>query len=193
MIDPAIAETNQSDYTAIPVVGVTENNHWYVLDYEMFRGKPQEIINRVFKIYERYPKIRRIGVETVAYQKALVYAFKDEMRTRGIQLPLVEVGRSTRVTKELRIKGILQPIIEQRRLHIQEGMIELREQLRTFPRSKHDDILDSLSSVADIQSGFHHGKKKKEGELSREEADDKRDEKKTFNPRRLGRSPYTKY
>lgn len=194
IIDPAIAETSQADYTAIPIVGVTADNNWYVLDYEMFRGKPQEIIDKTFKLYARYPKLRRIGVETVAYQKSLLYSFKDEMRTRGIQLPLVEVSRSTKVTKELRIRGILQPIIQQRKLHIQTGMIELREQLRTFPRCKHDDLIDALSSVAEIQGGFKHSKTYKMEHETREQKDDREAAKKQpWNPRMMGRSRYTKY
>jgi phage terminase large subunit-like protein len=193
-IDPAISESQQADFTAIMCVGVTEKNEWYVLDYDNFKGKPAELIDRTFKMYNRWPHTRKIGVETVAYQKSLMYAFRDEMRTREVYIPLVELSRSTRVTKEIRMRGILNPIIRSKRLYLQEGMIELREQLRTFPRCKYDDLLDVLSSIADIQGGYKHQKGMKHKEETREEKDDREDKHKLpWNPRQMGRSRYTKY
>lgn len=192
MIDPAISEKQSADFSVIMAVGVDKSNNWYVLDYDNFRGKPQELIDRTFRMYNRYPHARKIGVETVSYQKSLVYSFRDEMRTKGIQLPLVEVPRSTAITKELRIRGVLNPLIKQKRLYLQAGMLELREQLRTFPRSKHDDLIDALASLADIQGAFRLGKGLKIKDETREQKDDRMAAMK-FDPRRVGRSRWTRY
>lgn len=170
-IDPAISETG--DFTAIICVGIDEDNKWYVLEYENDHMKPDEIIRRTFEMYHRHPA-RKIGIETAAYQKALVYGFKDEIKKKGIHLPLVEVSRGGRgaLTKEQRILS-LQPVVSQKRLHLQKGMIELREQLRTFPRSRNDDLIDSLATVNEIAVGFRRLKGYNNKQESREEKDDR--------------------
>ena len=192
LIDPAISEKQSADFSVVIAIGVNKDNQWYVLDYDNFKGKPQELIDRTFRMYSRYPHARKVGVETVAYQKSLMYSFRDEMRTKGIHLPLVEVPRSTAITKEIRIRGVLNPLIKQKRLYLQAGMIELREQLRTFPRSKHDDLIDALASLADIQGAFHQGKGLKVKNETREQKDDRLAAVK-FNPRAVGRSRFTRY
>ena len=171
-IDPAISENG--DFTAIVCVGVDEEGKWYVLEYENVHAKPNEIIDLAFKMYERHPDIRKVGIETVQYQKALVYGFKDEQRKRQIHLPIVECTRGGRnsLTKEQRILS-LQPIVSQKRMHLQKGMIELREQLRTFPRCKYDDLLDSLAIVNEIIVGFKRLKGYTKDEETREERDDR--------------------
>ncbi len=171
-IDPAISD--DGDFTAIMCVGIDENNNWYVLEYENVHAKPSEVIDLTFKMYERHSDIRKVGIETAQYQKALVYGFKDEQRKRQVMLPIVEVKRGGvgALTKEQRILS-LQPIVSQKRLYIQKGMIELREQLRTFPRSRYDDVIDSLSIVNEIVLGFRHLKKYNKDEETREERDDR--------------------
>lgn len=170
-IDPAISETG--DYTAIVCVGIDHNNHWYILEYENIHAKPDEIIRRTFDMYKRH-KALKIGIETAAYQKSLVYGFRDEIRKTGVRLPLVEVSRGGRgaLTKEQRILS-LQPIVSQKRMHLQKGMIEVREQFRSFPRSKNDDLLDSLSIVNEIVVGFKGQKGYNIKNETREERDDR--------------------
>lgn len=171
-IDPAISETG--DYTAIICVGIDEKMNWYVLEYDNDRMKPDEIIRRTFEMYTRHSHTRKIGIETAAYQKSLVYGFKDEMKKRQKMLPLIELSRGGRnsMTKEQRILS-LQPIVRQKRLYIQKGMIELREQLRTFPRSRYDDVLDALASLTDIIVGFKKQKGYTYTNETREEREDR--------------------
>lgn len=171
-LDPAISE--EGDFTAIMCVGIDEDGKWYVLEYENIHAKPEEIINRTFEMYSRHKDVRKIGIETAGYQKALVYSFKDEQRKRKISLPIVEVTRGGRnsLTKEQRILS-MQPIVAQKRLHVQKGMIELREQLRNFPKSRHDDLLDALANVNEIAVGFKKFKEYNKGNETREEHDDR--------------------
>lgn len=170
-IDPAISE--EGDFTGIICVGITEDAKWYVLEYDNLHAKPSELIDHTFDMYSRH-EARKIGIETAAYQKSLVYGFRDEMRKRQKMLPLVEVSRGGRgaLTKEQRILS-LQPIVSQRRLYIQRGMIDLREQLRTFPRSRHDDVLDALATVNDIVIGFKRSKEYTTKHETREQKDDR--------------------
>jgi len=60
-------------------------------------------------------------------------------------------------SKESRI-GQLQPRFEAGALFIKKGMTDLRDQMVSFPRATHDDILDALAYVLQIA----YPKKKKE-------------------------------
>lgn len=183
-IDPAISE--DGDYTAIVCVGIDESNKWYVLEYENIHAKPEEILNRTFEMYTRHKETRKIGIETAAYQRALVYSFKDEMRKRQIHLPIVEVTRGGRnaLSKEQRILS-MQPIVAQKRLYLQKGMIELREQLRNFPKSRYDDLLDALASVNEIAVGFKRMGGYNSKHETREERDDRLAEASETRKRRV--------
>jgi len=187
-IDPAISESIIADYTAIVCVGVNEVNDWYVLEYDNFRGKPNEIMDRIFSMYIRR-RPRKIGIEVQSYQKALAYSLKNEMKARKVGFNLVELARDNTTTKEMRIRGTLQPIIEQRKFYLQQGMSELIEQLRTFPRSKHDDIIDAIADCGQLV-GSYYGQKNRYAELTREQIDDRRDAKRVVYFRR---SPITRY
>ena len=191
-VDPAISEKQTGDFTAIMCVRVNHFNQWKVIDYDNFKGKPQEIIDRIFAMYQRHPA-RKIGIEVVAYQKSLIYSLRDEERKRAIKLPLFELQRDNDTTKEMRIMGTLQPLIEQKRLYLQTGMNELIEQLKTFPRSRHDDLLDALADCVQIM-GIYHGTRKTDTLVStRAEQDDKRDAMKSPRFSIGGRSRFTNY
>lgn len=195
-IDPAISLEDYADKTAIMVVGVDEENNWYVLDYENDKMKPQEIVERTFRMNEMY-KPRKIGLEVVHFQKGLIYTFRDAERDRGQRLPLVEMKRDTRESKEVRIKSVLQPLVEQKRLSIQSGHLDLIEQLKTFPRSRYDDLLDTLADISQIMLGFRQGKAMKLPEQDSEkrwEANMKKQFPKRFTPSfSVNRTTFTNY
>jgi len=183
-VDPAISEEKSADFTAITCIGVDDKNNWYVLDYDNFRGKPNEVIDRTFRMYERHPSVRRIGIESVQFQKALIYGFRDEERRRRIKLPLHEVKHGPDRSKEQRILS-LQPIVSQKRMYLQAGMSELIDQFKTFPKSRFDDIIDTVAMLNDIVGGF-----KRKKEYTVKDLDDEKREG-LFKPR--SRSPVTGY
>lgn len=195
-IDPAISQEDYADKTAITVTGVDELNNWYVLDYEFDKMKPKEMVDVVFRLYEQY-KPRKIGLEVVHFQKGLIYTFRDAERDRGIRLPLTELKRDTHEGKEIRIKSVLQPLVTQKRLFIQQGHLDLMEELRTFPRSKHDDLLDTLADVSQIVVGYRKGKELTIENPNSEAAWERRMQKqfpKRFTPSfSVGRTRFTNY
>lgn len=80
-IDPAISQKQEADYTAIAVIGITQDNHTYLLD--IFRDKilPDEIINKTLELAEIY-EVNAIGIETIQYQKMLALELKKQMISR---------------------------------------------------------------------------------------------------------------
>ena len=94
-------------------------------------------------LYEKY-RPRKIGIETVAYQRSLLYFIQEEMRRRQTYLPLQELKATG--AKEVRIRGLLPLYRTGVIFHINTPKArELEEELLLFPQSPHDDISDSMA------------------------------------------------
>jgi len=85
-IDPAISQADSADFTAWVIISVDTQKNWYVREASHARINPSELINLVFKIWEQW-KPQAIGIEDVAFQRALVHFAYEEMQRRGIQIP----------------------------------------------------------------------------------------------------------
>lgn len=144
-IDPAISQEKNADYTGIVVVAVDTQGVWYVEAARRYKMTPTEIINKVFEL-AAIPRMMGIGIETIAFQEALLYMVSEEMRRRKVTVPIKGIKHGNDVSKEARIMGLV-PRFEWGRIFINHGLLELEDELLKFPRSAHDDICDSLSSI----------------------------------------------
>ncbi len=140
-VDPGGLKDN-SDPTAFVIVGVDVRNDWYVPEAWKARLNPREIINTLFDLYSRYPSTHSIGIEMVAWQRSLHYFAVEEMHRRGIFLPIVELRTDTRVSKEMRIRGLI-PRFSSKSIYLKSDMKDLEDEL--FQRVRTDDIKDALA------------------------------------------------
>lgn len=147
-IDPAISLEDTADYTAVIVVDVDPNNYWYVRAANRYRVIPTQIINLIFEIQDKF-KPMCIGVEDVAYQKALLYMVHQETQRRNKVVPIKGIKPDNDKSKELRIQG-LQPRFEWNRIFLNRGLNDLELELLQFPRSQHDDLIDALAYIESI-------------------------------------------
>lgn len=146
-IDPAISQNKHSDYTGIVIVSVDTEGHWYLQMARRSRMTPTEIINSMFSIQNIYP-MSCIGIETVAYQEALLYMLDTEMKKRNVMLPVKGIGRQA-ISKATRILALV-PRFEWGRISIARGLVDFEDEYAQFPRGTHDDLLDALSSIEEI-------------------------------------------
>lgn len=152
-VDPAFSTEKSADQTAMVVISVDKNNTWYVRDVLVGRWNPNDFIRELMYMDEKW-KPMSIGIETVAFQKALAVFLREEVRRQHKNpLPIKELrpetGRTSgmSVSKEYRIQS-LEP-------RYAEGMIyhnkslkyneALEDQLRRFPHNDKDDIIDALA------------------------------------------------
>lgn len=149
-IDPAISEADTADYTGIVVVSVDSEMNWYVRYASRQRMSPTELISMAFKIHDKF-KCLTIGVEAVAYQTAILHFAEETMRRKKRHIPLVGVRRQTDESKEMRIQSLI-PRVEWGTLMFTQGCGDLEAELLQFPRGRHDDIIDALSSIQEIAS-----------------------------------------
>ena len=132
------------------IVGITCDKKIYVLDYIQDKLIPTDI---VFKIFEQYDKARKYGyvrgvyVETVAFQKVMLYLLRDEAKRRGVSIPLKELKANK--DKTLRINGLV-PLVDNGDIYISPRHIALKTEMKEFPYSKHDDIIDTLAYIIQV-------------------------------------------
>jgi predicted phage terminase large subunit-like protein len=144
--DLAISEKHTADYTAIPVVGVNKNNHWFILDCAYGRFDPSTTIEHIFRLEKKW-KPKAVGIEKVAYQRALIHFIMKEMPKRDRFFTIVELEAEKQ--KELRIKG-LQPRFRSNTVWLPEHapwLTEMESELLMFPKGLHDDLIDALAYI----------------------------------------------
>ena len=146
-IDPAISTEDGADFTGVAVVSVDSSRNWYIRRASRERLTPTQIVNLVFDLCKEYG-LSGIGVESVAYQKALIHLIVEKMNDIDV-LPLKEIKRGPTTSKEMRILS-LAPRFEWGKVYHRREMTDLEKELLQFPRSAHDDVIDAVSSLEDI-------------------------------------------
>jgi hypothetical protein len=146
-IDPAISQADSADFTAVVVVAVDALNNWYVEYANRHKITPTDIINLMFNITERFDPMQ-MGIEDVAFQKVLLYMAHEEMQRRNIIIPLTGVKPPTNKTKQIKILGLI-PRFEWGRIYLNKGLYDFEQEYLDYSgeRSRHDDLLDALSSI----------------------------------------------
>lgn len=163
-IDPAISLDRNADYTAFVVAGMFSDRRIRVVDRVHKRVVPSELVDQVFDLVKKW-RLHRVGIETFAFQKTLKYDIQRQQRERGIFFSIDELGKrhtghgEAILSKEARIRR-LQPYFEQGLVEIRSDMLDLRDELLSFPRGKHDDLIDALSYQLDYLVPSLNGTKK---------------------------------
>lgn len=146
-IDPAIGQHKHNDYTGIAIIHADPDGTWYLRLGARYRLTPSEIVNKAFQLCEQY-ELDCLGIESVAYQEALLYLMSEEMQKRQKVIPVKGITRS-KVSKNSRIMGLV-PRFEWARIFLYPGMTDFEDELDSFPRGTHDDILDALASLEEL-------------------------------------------
>lgn len=146
-VDLAISEKKSADESVICVVGKQANKpEWYIMEFVAGRMNPLEVIDALFMIQNKYRPLR-VGIESVAYQKSLLYFIEEEQRKRQTYFAIQEIR--TNKNKEEKIKG-LQPMFKTGVIFHRRSMTKLEEQLLSFPKGLHDDYIDALAMQMDV-------------------------------------------
>jgi len=149
-VDPAFTTSKQADYTAIVTVGVDRNDSIYVLEIVREKLDPISLMNELFSVNERQHP-REIYIEAVAAQKTIRPFAQEEMKRRGIFLPLKDIKPDFREAKEMRIKKLQPYYATGKIVHSKEvkNTEYLEDELLRFPRGRHDDTIDALAYFPD--------------------------------------------
>ena len=155
--DLAFTENKRSDSTALICVAVNKSDgRWYVRQYDILKtGDPNRIIELLFEYNTKFRPVR-FGIEKNNYISWLKKPLEDEMRRRGVFLPIdppdgiPHYGADN--TKAGRLRKIA-PRFNYGECLIREDMVELEDELMklTFDGARgHDDLLDAMAMQEEI-------------------------------------------
>lgn len=141
-VDLAISERVGADYTAIVVMG-RKGEDVYVLDYLRGRWGPSEIVQNIFQKQMQW-RPHAVGMEVNGFQRTLKLGVESEMRKRGHYFGIEEIRSGPERSKESRIKS-LEPFYRGGLVWHAPWMKkkDLEVELLTFPKGKHDDLIDA--------------------------------------------------
>lgn len=144
--DLAISKKQRADFSVIKINGVDDKNNWYTLEIMRGRWNPFEFAEYLFAAFEKW-KPNMVGIETVAYQKAMVYILRAMMNKKQVYLPLYEVNRD--LDKTRRASGLIPRYKMHQNYHLKEHW-DFEQELLRFPKAAHDDILDCEADFLEI-------------------------------------------
>lgn len=148
-MEPSTNKLADNDYTVINLHGFGHDGTLFILSVMRGRYTPFEVIETLFRIVAMHPRILDIKVEKEAHARVLLPFLKREMAKRNKWLPLVEIKRDNRASKQQRIKG-LQPYFAAGRVKFADGQsskLAIINEIMRFPKYSHDDILDTVADA----------------------------------------------
>ena len=141
-IDPAISEKPTADMCAIVVCGMSQKGKIYVHEtWQKVGAKPDEMIDEYFRMAKQWNCVKH-GVESVAFQAALVHLMREEMFRKHRYFEPIPITHKQR--KITRVELILQPRFAAGYIVFNGPMPELEQQLEDWPNGR-KDLPDALA------------------------------------------------
>lgn len=157
VVDPANEKKKNSDYTVMWVIGIDENENYYLLDGIKDRLNLPERADKLFRLREKWKPLR-VGYEKYGMQADIGY-LKEEQDRQGIRFQIVPLGGN--IPKIDRVKRLMGPFergsfyfpraisyltSENKKVNLID---ELLYEYLNFPRVSHDDMMDALARIKD--------------------------------------------
>jgi len=141
-IDPSLGK-KKGDYFGIATLGYNQKEKRYYLSAKGYKIKPEAMIDIIIELAIAListGKPFKIAIETVAFQEFFKSTLVTKALERCIHLPIIEIKNS--VNKEIRIDS-LSPHTKSEVIRVDENSHLLIEELKTYPKAPHDDLLDA--------------------------------------------------
>lgn len=132
----------KSDYTGITINWVDSLNIWHLKSYRV-KISSNELLELLFSLHNTY-KPESIGLEKTMFTEAIQPFLTIEMAKRNVYPNVVPLD-SGGTAKEIRIKGLSPRYERGHVVHVQGMCDDLEKELLRFPKSKHDDTMDSAA------------------------------------------------
>lgn len=142
------AKGSDNDFTCLTVGGFL-NGRLYIPSMKYGRPAPEEVIEWMFEVFERYPMIIKLKIEKEAHSRVLLPFLTKEMSAKNIWLPIEPVPRNNQQSKKDKIRG-LRPWLQQGSIIFSEDLpyrTAIETEIKGFPKFRHDDFLDTLTDL----------------------------------------------
>lgn len=160
LVDPASMkrENKVNDFTSIWIVGLGEDENYYVLDMVRDRLNLTERTETIFRMHRKW-KPGQVRYEQYGMQSDIEH-IKSEMNRRSYRFSITEVGGATK--KEDRIRRLI-PLFQKGQVWLPETLSYMNsdgkqldlvhhfieDEYLAFPVGRHDDMLDALARIAE--------------------------------------------
>ena len=163
--DIATSEKQSADFTVLSVWAYNHNGDWFYVDGICVKQTLDKSLDDLFKLVSRWNP-QSVGIEISGQQQGFVSLIQRQMMERSIFFMLASDKKSGEagirpITDKLQRFGGILPIISARKMYFPHelkataALIEAMEELRLAAkggfRSKHDDFLDTISMLADME------------------------------------------
>lgn len=156
LVDPASSKKKQSDYTVLAVIGLGQDNNYYLLDMIRDRLNLLERSDALFRLHKKW-KPNKVGYEQYGMQADIEH-IKDKQKRENYRFDISILGG--KVAKVDRIKRMI-PSLSQGRWYFPNSIFKtnyegktqdlidifINEEFTAFPVPVHDDMLDALSRI----------------------------------------------
>jgi predicted phage terminase large subunit-like protein len=153
MVDPAISKRETADFTALVVTVVDRQGRIYVAEIVRKRMGLTDTYRTLFHLYEKWHP-EKVGIETTAYQKALVH-YIDEQKKKNDMIRTMRVQEIKSDMDKVRKIRQLEPRYNLGNIYHRQNdpmTKTLESELLRFPRGATDDVIDALSSIEQMIS-----------------------------------------
>jgi predicted phage terminase large subunit-like protein len=158
VVDPANEKKATSDYTVIWVIGLGQDENYYLIDGIYDRLNLHERAREVLRLHRKY-RPKKVGYERYG-KDSDAQAIKMVQEKENYRFDICEMGG--RVRKNDRIRRLIE-LFEESRIYMPASLhkttvegktvdlieILLAEEFDRFPVCKHDDGLDCLARILD--------------------------------------------
>ena len=167
-VDPANSKKKTSDYTAMAVWALGRDHNYYLIDGLRMRLNPTERIDTLFALHRKWndltSKPPKVGYERYGMMSDIHY-IEEKQKNDNYRFPIVEIHSS--IQKEERIRRLI-PVMEQGRMWLPNDLFYknhkglpanfisdiVDEEMMLFPLSTHDDFIDAMSMIFDMDTIF---------------------------------------
>ena len=146
--DPSMGRKGAAndDSAIVALLEDTRRGTLYVLDADIRRRKPEEIISSILTLH-KVRKFQYFGIESVQFQEFLLAELQRRASEMGLRLPAIGIRPTS--DKIGRIQR-LQPLITSGQIRFRKRHAKLMEQLLQFPTAAHDDGPDALEMAVRV-------------------------------------------
>jgi hypothetical protein len=151
--DLAISQAKTADWTALPVSGVCHRGSPVVLAASRGRWTPFETVERLYEL-DKIWKPSFIGIESVAWQKAMIHILHEKAKEPGYYpLPVWEMVPDNSPNGKIRRISMFAALVASRGLWVRPGdhdvlVDECLRMSRHGSLGGHVDLVDALSYIA---------------------------------------------
>jgi predicted phage terminase large subunit-like protein len=138
-----------NDYSALAVGGFHADGRLDIIDLWHGRCDVFTVIEWIFQVFERYPRLTKLKMEKEAHARTLLPFLMREQSRRNKWLPIVAESRDNQQSKKQKIRG-LQPWFANGGIRFAEDLgskSHILAEIKGFPKYKHDDILDCCVDI----------------------------------------------